>query len=116
MNSGTFAPSGRALVIEKDAVLREILVQLAAEIGFEPVPVDNSDQAHAVINSGQVELIIIESSNEAEIKALSRSAPTIAISNLAARKSPDDLGVICLLPLLFDMDKLERAIRDSLRY
>jgi hypothetical protein len=113
---GPLSVTGRiALVlVERESTLREVVADVLRDGGLESLEVDNSASALELLSTRTAGVVVVYSDDRNLILALGRLVPVVAIVDPHWHWTAEDLGIRCVVPLVFDVDQLQRAVRDCL--
>lgn len=102
------------IVVQRDHALLELLKDVVHSVGCRAAPAPNARTALDMLDRAPAHVVVVASENRSEILALVGRAPVIAIADSNHAWSAEELGVACLLPLMFDMAQLDDALRQCL--
>jgi DNA-binding NtrC family response regulator len=114
------------LVVERDVALRDVLMQMLADLGCRPTAVVDILAVPRIVQDGAIAAVVagtwgpsrrhLLDVERAQIRYVAESAPLILLSGAAWTKDfrPDELGARCILEHPFDIDALESELQRCL--
>jgi DNA-binding response OmpR family regulator len=117
---------GRALLLEDDLALRDLLLEALSGEGFEVAACDNFDQLRDAARQGNGDIVVADfwgssqrvlpDEDRNEIRELCSYLPVVLLTGRtwAADLSADELGARALIRKPFDLDHLLTAIDAAL--
>jgi DNA-binding response OmpR family regulator len=104
------------LVVEREESLLALLCDIVDDAGFRAIPVRSLAAAPELVaaNSGNV-VVVAFTDDRYKLASLARQAPVVALADSNWCWSATALGVRCLLPVPFDLEELEQALRTCLK-
>ena len=98
------------MIVERDEALRGLLHQVLVDLGWCVVECATPPAPRVGPDAG-LSLIVVGSSDVHAVRELSRVAPTIALTDGPTSWAGPCTGQVRLLPLVFELEDLEAAIR-----
>jgi len=102
------------IIVDDELALCQLLGDVIADVGFNTLQVADPSAAMELARAKAVDVLIVYSVDRDRVVALAELGPVVAIADPNWRWTAADLGVRCIVPLMFDISELESAVRNCL--
>jgi DNA-binding response OmpR family regulator len=102
------------IIVEHEPTLRMLVADVVSDEGLASLQVDDRGAALELIRTRMVDVIVIYSPDRDLIHVLGALAPVVAIVDPQWHWAAAELGISAMVPLVFDVEHLQKAVRGCL--